>query len=138
MSSKENVSIDIKSIIIPGLTQQKIEDYANDNRLYKRGLDCYKQGIVSEVSKIEKSVQATVFGSNDQEYSVKISFDDRVINIFKCTCPYDGGVCKHLVAVMLYCLYDADKVLQSQPLNELLSKLDKSHLCTLIETSAER
>lgn len=87
MSSKESFITDIRPTTIPGLTQQKIEDYAHDNGLYKRGLEYYKRGIVSEVAKIEKTIQATVFGSNDQEYTVKISFEGNGINKFYCTCP---------------------------------------------------
>lgn len=136
MPSKESFTAATKSTIIPWLTQEKIKDYAHDSGLYERGFDYYKRGAVSEVTQIEKTIKATVFGSSDQDYNVTITFDDNSINKFYCTCPYDGGVCKHAIAVLLYCLYNAEKVIQTQSLDEALAELDQSQLCMLIETIA--
>ncbi|RJQ35659.1 hypothetical protein C4568_00515 [Candidatus Parcubacteria bacterium] len=76
-----------------------------DSGIYARGRRYAQSGKVRSVKERtegdEVSVEATVRGS--QAYKTEMSYDARsgVITAYECTCPYDGDLCKHVVALGL-------------------------------------
>lgn len=69
--------------------------------IYRRGLDYYNSGRVTVIDIGHKQVKAIVDGSRSTGYAITIIQNGSTLKAF-CTCPYDmGGVCKHVVAVLL-------------------------------------
>ena len=60
----------------------------------------YETDAVSELEEISPGEwTATVEGTDD--YNVEISMDGNEIESWYCDCPYDGEICKHVVATLL-------------------------------------
>ncbi|HMQ49751.1 MAG TPA: SWIM zinc finger family protein [Saprospiraceae bacterium] len=69
------------------------------DQIQKRGLDYFKTRAVGNISEINTGHwEAIVFGSED--YEVEIQLRGRQITHWDCNCPYDGSICKHVVAVL--------------------------------------
>ena len=76
----------------------QFEQHINETIL-KRGLAYYKQGAVTSVDELEPNIYfAEVEGS--ESYEVEIEINKGFIKNIDCTCPYDGGICKHAVTVL--------------------------------------
>ena len=92
------------------LTESLISQYAN-GASFDKGYHYYENGYVHAVVVRGNHIQAEVEGSGYQPYHVEITFSDSDIESADCSCPYDwGGYCKHIVAVLLTCMKDADVV----------------------------
>ena len=69
-------------------------------RILVRGEEYYETGAVSELEEDSPGEwTATVEGT--ENYSVEISMDGKEIESWYCDCPYDGEICKHVVATLL-------------------------------------
>jgi len=70
--------------------------------ILERGSIYFKNGAILEIDKIDDNEWiAEVEGSNGN-YEVEINLNKKLeITDYSCTCPYDGDVCKHVVAVLL-------------------------------------
>ena len=68
--------------------------------ILQRGVKYYKQGAVTRLEESGDNVwEADVEGSEIYSVEIKIKGGNQV-NEYTCDCPYDGGVCKHVVAVL--------------------------------------
>ena len=69
-------------------------------RILLRGEEYYEIGAVSELEEDSPGEwTATVEGTVN--YNVEISMDGKEIKSWYCDCPYDGEICKHVVATLL-------------------------------------
>jgi SWIM zinc finger len=84
------------------LTLSNFEKHINDTVL-KRGKNYYEQGMVVELEESADNLwQAEVTGSDT--YAVEIAIlnnKKKIIDDYSCTCPFEGIICKHVVAVLL-------------------------------------
>lgn len=89
----------------PTFDEEAIHRLANSSS-YERGEDYYAAGAVQRLILEGDTYRAYVWGS--QRYTVRIrDCQDGVQS--SCTCPYDwGGICKHIVAVMLAILHHTE------------------------------
>lgn len=73
-----------------------------DETILKRGLQYFKNGNVHEPEEINSGeYEAVVEGTDD--YTVRLSIRNGIINEYVCDCPYDmGPICKHVTAVIFY------------------------------------
>lgn len=72
-----------------------------------RGKDYYNDNAVRTLEEISTGEwEATVEGT--EEYSVEISLEGNEVESWFCDCPYDGDICKHVVAV-LYTIRNENK-----------------------------
>jgi hypothetical protein len=66
--------------------------------IVQRGKDYFENEAVSELEETDGVWSAEVLGTDD--YSVEVRLDDRgTVTGWSCDCPYDGSICKHVVAV---------------------------------------
>ncbi|WP_217603626.1 SWIM zinc finger domain-containing protein [Chitinophaga sp. GbtcB8] len=81
------------------LTLKNFEIQLNETIL-KRGKQYYEDGAVTDLEETGKNIwQAKVMGS--ATYTVEIKFINKnKIEDHSCDCPYDGGTCKHIAAVL--------------------------------------
>ena len=69
-------------------------------RILLCGEEYYEIGAVSELEEDSPGEwTATVEGT--ENYNVEISMDGKEIKSWYCDCPYDGEICKHVVATLL-------------------------------------
>src|SRR5690554_1831377 len=75
------------------------EEYIGSTIL-QRGKAYFEGGHVESLEEVEKEAWiATVIGS--EEYFVEVELNKRgVVSEHQCDCPYDGSICKHVVAVL--------------------------------------
>lgn len=69
-------------------------------KIWMRGEDYYETDAVSELEE-ETSGEWTAIVSGTEDYEVSISMEGNAIVAWECDCPYDGSVCKHVVATVL-------------------------------------
>ena len=83
------------------LTLSNFEKQINDTVL-KRGKSYYEQGMVVELEEAADNLwQAEVEGSDT--YSIEITLlnnKKKEIDDYSCSCPFEGIICKHVVAVL--------------------------------------
>lgn len=79
-----------------------------------RGIDYYENGYVSNLQKFSTGEWVAQVEGNYGNYHVKISLtkDNNIVH-HHCNCPFEGVVCKHLIAVLF-----AIKEEQSKPESE--------------------
>lgn len=86
------------------ITRQQVENLADTALVFQRGQSYLAAGAITkfQVGPGGESIRARVAGSEGL-YQVEITEtkDDLETD---CTCPYDGYVCKHVVAVLLFYL----------------------------------
>ena len=69
-------------------------------RILVRGEEYYDTDAVSELEETSPGEwTATVEGTDD--YNVEISMNGKEVESWYCDCPYDGEICKHVVAALL-------------------------------------
>jgi uncharacterized Zn finger protein len=123
---------------IPELSEAAI--HANTSfDSFSRGRSYFESGAVVDLALRGNTLQGQVEGSQYTPYRVNITFDQSGVTSASCTCPYDwGGWCKHIVAVLLTCLYEGEDIETRPALDELLAELDRAQLQALLVGLAER
>ncbi|MEW6733625.1 MAG: SWIM zinc finger family protein [Acidobacteriota bacterium] len=88
---------------LKSLTRTEIMDLADSIEIFHRGEDYCESGQIYQFSATNNHITAKIRG-NYGNYTIKISQDSDDIHglEWECSCPYDGDVCKHIVAVLLY------------------------------------
>jgi len=117
---------------IPSLSEAVIRRQATPES-FSRGQSYYGDGAVLSLVQRGNVVQAEVVGSQYEPYHVRVTFDEGGITDERCSCPYDwGGICKHIVAALLACLYEPELIEERLPLDQLLVDLDLEQLREVI------
>ena len=105
---------------------------------FARGRDYLNDGAVSDLLQRGNRLTAEVEGSEFKPYQVSIRLHDGGVADADCTCPYDwGGYCKHIIAVLLKLADGKTRVIEREPIAELLGELDQARLIKLLEKRAE-
>jgi uncharacterized Zn finger protein len=122
--------------MIPKLSEAFIRRHATSQSL-ERGQDYYKSGSVTSLIQRGNELSANVEGSEVNPYRISISFDKSGITSVFCTCPYNfEGWCKHIIATVLTCLHQPDRIEQRPELNELLAPLTREQLQAILHKLA--
>ena len=117
---------------IPSLNEAAIRRQATPES-FSRGESYYWGGAVLSLVQRGNTVQAKVAGSQFEPYRVQVAFDEGGVTDAFCDCPYSwGGWCKHIVAVLLACAREPDRVEPRPTLDELLAGLDREQLRDLL------
>ncbi len=104
--------------------------------IVKRGSAYFNNGAVTYLEVDEDDFwEAEVDGS--ETYQVEITLERRQVTAHNCDCPYDGMVCKHVVAV-LYEIRQRIKQNQGKPTTKKPQKLTLASLLDKIDLSELR
>ena len=71
---------------------------ADSTAVFDRGQDYFCNGMVSHVSYTGNRLSARVTGNRIYEVDIRQTGEGLDC---RCDCPYDGDICKHIVAVLL-------------------------------------
>jgi uncharacterized Zn finger protein len=109
---------------MPKISEATIRRNANA-KSFERGEAYYRAGSVAALTQRGNSIQAEVEGSEVQPYRVTLHFDPGGITSVDCTCAYSfEGWCKHIVATMLVCSRQPEKIEERPTLEQLLDRLN--------------
>lgn len=105
---------------------------------FARGRDYLRRGAVFGLERRGNRLTAEVEGSEYAPYTVTIDLEEGGVADARCSCPYDwGGVCKHVVAVLLTHIKSPDAVVERPSLDDMLACLDREALAALLIKRAE-
>ncbi|MFH1838373.1 MAG: SWIM zinc finger family protein [Candidatus Kuenenbacteria bacterium] len=122
------------------ITKHKLKQLAGDI-IYARGEDYFKNKDVIKIWFEDDRILARVAGTRG-EYKVEIEEQNNKLS-WQCNCPYDGSICKHVIAAGLEFFNKKDEIIkqaqqtnsQHQNLKEKLLELDKKDLAELLINS---
>src|SRR5215210_5177821 len=105
---------------LPRLTEAHVREMASE-KSFERGVDYYRDGAVFEPVRQALELRAQCEGSDYEPYQVSATLTKSGIAETSCTCPYDyGGVCKHIVALLLTYVHKPQAFRSVPPLSTLL------------------
>ena len=84
---------------LTALTREDISSMAATSRVFAAGEEYAQTGMIYRFSVTPTGISASVHGHYG-DYTVSVTPEVKT----RCTCPYDGRVCKHIVAVLLHYL----------------------------------
>jgi uncharacterized Zn finger protein len=101
---------------------------------FERGMQYYRAGAIDNATRQGNVLTALCEGSSTPAYRLRVELDQAGVRSASCTCPYDwGGLCKHLVALLLTYIYQPETFSERGPVADLLKGLEQGDLMTLIE-----
>ncbi|HEV7889226.1 MAG TPA: SWIM zinc finger family protein [Pyrinomonadaceae bacterium] len=117
---------------LPHLTESHIHELAS-GKSFERGETYYRDGAVLEPIRQEMELRAQCEGSDYEPYQVSATLGEDGIAETSCTCPYDyGGICKHIVALLLTYVHEPQAFRSIPPLSALLAGRSREELIALI------
>ena len=118
---------------IPQLNLELIRQCATD-RSWLRGKEYYDNACVRQIYRRGELITAEVLGNDVRPYRVKIDFRQNESILAECNCPYNwGGYCKHVVAALLTCLHEPEKIQPRPSLEQILDRLNEIQTQNLIQ-----
>jgi len=123
---------------MPALTEDKIQALAS-SQSFERGADYYRGGAVFDTRRVGDELRGQCRGSSYTPYRVSAQLSPGGVVATYCTCPYDwGGICKHIVALLLTWVHDPDAFQPVAPVEERLASKSKEELMVLIQEMLKR
>ena len=118
---------------IPAFEESEIRRYATA-KSWQRGEDYYLNGNVRNLALRDTVISAEVEGNHYKPYQIGISFSDKELAKFSCSCPYSReGICKHQVAVLLTCIRNPQSIESRPTIEEILDRLNDIQTQALIQ-----
>ena len=98
---------------------------------FNRGEDYYNDGAIENPTRQGLRLSANCYGS--QIYRVSATLDQDGVEDCHCSCPYDwGGICKHLVALLLTYIREPQTFHVIPSIEEMLANHTREDLIDLI------
>ena len=125
-------------IKLPKLTEAQVKSLAS-SQSFQRGQSYYRNGSITEPLRQGLELRAACEGSDDDPYEVTATLDKKGVADSSCTCPYDyGGVCKHIIALLLTYVHEPDSFETLDDLQADLSSLSKEELIQIVSDLVNR
>jgi uncharacterized Zn finger protein len=123
---------------LPRLTEAHVRELASE-KSFDRGESYYHDGSVLEPIRQERELRAQCQGSDYEPYQVSATLAKGGIAETSCTCPYDyGGICKHIIALLLTYIHEPQSFRSIPPLSTLLAGRSQEELLALIGEMIKR
>lgn len=124
------------SLPLPVLKESQIKALATDQS-FERGQRYYRNGAIYNPVLQGQTLWADCEGT--ETYQPRVTLRPEGVEDSDCTCPYDwGGLCKHLVALLLTYIHDRDSIRSVPPIPELLAQRSREDLIALVERMVQR
>lgn len=118
---------------IPTISEATIRRHSTPES-FKRGEAYYQADSVVSLTQRGNVLSAEVEGSEARPYRVTLDFDMGGLTSAYCTCAYCfEGWCKHVVATLLVCLRQPEKIEARPTLELLLNSLDRVQTQQLVQ-----
>ena len=123
---------------LPQLTEADIRRWTGEES-FKRGQRYFGQGAILHPRRAGLMLKAQCQGSRSQPYRVQVTLEPKGIASGDCSCPVGGGGhCKHVAALLLAWLDDADAFVDVEDMVTMLDRRSKAELIALIGKMVER
>ncbi len=123
---------------IPKITETAIKQLSSEQS-FSRGQSYYRGGALFELVCQDNDLRAYCEGSGYEPYRVSATLGPGGIQNTRCSCPYDwGGICKHIVALLLTWVHKPESFHTTPPLDEMLGNRSKEELIALIKEMLKR
>jgi uncharacterized Zn finger protein len=117
---------------LPRLNEARVRSLATESS-FERGENYYRDGAVFGAVRQGTELRAQCEGSDYEPYQVSAMITESGVAETSCTCPYDyGGICKHIVALLLTYVREPQSFRSIPPLTTLLVGRSKEELIVLI------
>ena len=114
------------------LTEEVVRSLST-TKSYARGVELYKERAIFDTVRQGDQLLGKCEGSSAPFYELSAVIDEGGVRSAECTCPYEyGGLCKHLVALLLTFIHDAEDFIERRPVTELLEGLTREELVDLV------
>jgi uncharacterized Zn finger protein len=118
------------------LTEEYVRQMA-DGQSFERGMNYYAGGNIRYPIRQGMELRGECYGSQSKPYRVRVILDNNGIREASCTCPR-GGVCKHIVALLLTYVHEPDSFKVLTSLDAMLARLGREELISLIGDMLQR
>ena len=123
---------------LPRITEAYVRGLATE-KSFGRGRSYYKDGSIIDPVRQGIELRAYCEGSEDEPYHLNVTLARGGVKDASCTCPYDwGGICKHLVALLLAYVHNPDQFRVVPPLQEMLARSTREELIAIIDQMLKR
>jgi uncharacterized Zn finger protein len=120
------------------ITEADVRRLASEQS-FNRGASYYRSGTIFEPVRQGNELRAYCHGSSYEPYRVSATLGPQGVATTHCTCPYDwGGICKHMVALLLTWVHEPEAFQAVAPLEEALAGRSKEELIALIQEMLKR
>lgn len=117
----------------PKLTEAQVRAMASE-KVFERGASYYQDGAIVEPVLQGMELRAECAGSEYEPYQISVTLDAKGIAQTSCTCPYDwGGICKHIVALLLNYVHHPKAIRALEPLDQMLAGKSSDELIVIIQ-----
>ena len=107
-----------------------------DTKIFQRGTEYFNDGRVLNPTHDGNEICAEVEGSSSSNYKTSVKLERGKMK-YECDCPYDWGICKHVVALLLNWINRKDDFEDiSKKKNEAIS-MSHEELKRMVETFAK-
>lgn len=123
---------------LPKISEADIKQLSN-TQSFERGMSYYRGGALFEPVRQGNEIRGYCEGSGHEPYRVSATVGTSGLENISCTCPYDwGGLCKHLIALLLTWVHKPDSFHEIAPLDEMLAGRSQADLILLIKEMLKR
>jgi len=106
---------------------------------FSRGDELYQDGAIFDTSRQSNVLRGKCRGSSAPYYEIVVRLDEGGIQEAYCSCPYSfGGLCKHIIALMLTFIHSPDEFAEQKSVYELLESLAKDEIISVISKLVNR
>ena len=123
---------------MPTLTENDIRVLASPQS-FERGFNYFHNDALFNTRRVGNDLRGHCHGSSYTPYRVSAQLGLGGFITAHCTCPYDwGGICKHIVALLLAWAHTPDVFQSVAPTDERLANKSKEELVALIQEMLKR
>ncbi len=117
---------------LPSISEQDIREMATASS-FERGMGYFVRGAILDPVREGNVLRARCEGSMPLDYHLQVDLDETGVTEAWCSCPYSyGGICKHLVALLLTWVRQPDTFAVYDDLVTTLEALPKETLVALV------
>src|SRR5437868_1117897 len=118
---------------LPKLTEAQVRAMATE-KSFERGKSYYRGGAIVEPLRQGLELRAECEGSEYEPYQISVTLGAKGVAETSCACPYDwGGICKHIVALLLAYVHNPQAFRVIEPLGRMLAGKSKDEMIAIIQ-----
>ena len=119
------------------ISQATVEDVRSlaGSKIFRRGVEYFAEGCVVNPSVLGNEIRAEVEGSSSSNYKTYVKLERGKLKS-DCSCPYDWGVCKHVIALLLHWINRREDFEDMGKKSKDAAKMPKADLVKIVETLA--
>ena len=122
-------------LTLAGVTLEDIGKLV-DSKIFQRGVEYFKEGAVLNPVIDGNQISAEVEGSSSSNYRTSAKLVEGKLK-GECDCPYDWGVCKHIIALLLHWIKRRDEFEDVGKKVTEIENMQNSDLVKIVKTLAK-